>query len=356
MNTMLKLKSIVTLLIIVAFTFSCSSDDNQDILTPDGGTSDAELIVTESGTGDKRAVSVTGGANGENVKIRIKFESQSKSMRRLYITQNTGGSGEVPYQISTTGVTVDSKKDGSLDLASDKKNAFDFTIDFPAPSSMDNGTIVYNIWATSGRGDFRDVTKRNVFEDNAVGSITVKFGTGANSSSGIKVYEATILAAPLKDGSSNTFISVFDGKIYKINQGEEFAALWDFGYYYGATQKASLASTVDYPQLFDTNNDGTLDAGVAGISGVAAEELNNFYITTSTKDFDTTTTASDLDDISIPTTERVTDLAIGDVLEFVDNYGRKGLIKIKELVSGNGSNGKITFDVKVQAPTITIKP
>ena len=35
-----------------------------------------------------------------------------------------------------------------------------------------------------------------------------------------------------------------------------------------------------------------------------------------------------------------------DIVEFLDQYGNKGLIKITNIIPGNGSNGQITFNVK----------
>ncbi len=348
MNIILKLRSIVTLVLVSAFIFSCSSDDNEQIFTPPGSTNDGELIVTESGIGDKRAVNVTGGANGENVTVRIQFVSESTSMRRLYITQDVGGFGEEAYQISTTGVTVDNKKDGSLDLSSDLKNSFDFTIDFPAPMSMDNGTIVYKVWATSGRGDFRDVTKRNVFEDNAVGTITVTFGNGNNSANGIRSFTSTMLAAPLGDFSSLTFMSVYSGDIFRITDGEENAALWDFGYYYGQMGGAALASTDNYPN--DIIN-------VPEVAKTPADELFTkvyFKNRGTALDFDAITSAADIDSnvtVSTADSERVTGLTEGDVLEFFinrDTYMKKGVIKVVKIVPGFGTGAGITLDIKVQ--------
>jgi hypothetical protein len=349
MNTILKLKSIVTLLIIAAFTFSCSSDDNTDIEGPSEETT-YELIVntTNANNSKERDIQITTDQLNSTVKVNVTFTA-SNSMKRLYISKNEDGLANEPFKF--TNQAVDEKKDGSIDLVSDNKKEFTFNIDFDTPSNL-NGTITYVLWATTGRGDFRDVSKRNAIGDFDFGTITIKAGNGATGN-GVKSFSQTILSAPLADGSSESFISLFNSTIYKINQGEEYAAFWDFGYYYGATGKASLASASNYPMLFDTDNDEIADASVAGISGVAQEELNNFYITTSTIDFDSITNASDLDEISVPTTERVTNLSVGDILEFVDNYGNKGVIKITEIVEGFGNDGKITFDVKVQTTTLT---
>ncbi len=339
MNTMLKLKSIVALLIIVTFTFSCSSDDNDDIILVPGEVFDAELIVSESGVGDKRSVNVTGGATETSITSKVKFSSISKSMRRLYITQDINGTGEEPFVF--TSQEVDEKPDGSLDLVGGDKKDFEFKIELPTPS-MTNGTIVYKFWATTGRGDFRDITKRNALGDNILGTITVQYGSGTNSGSGIKSFTQTILSAPLASGDSKTFISLFNETVYKINQGEEFSALWDFGYYYGLTGKASLASSNNYP---------TNIIDVPTIGGVTADELNKAYFGLSSKtvaEFDAISSRSELDFVVQPENQRINNLTTNAIIDFVDNYGNKGLIKVVEISGTDGTGDFITLDIKIQ--------
>lgn len=350
MNKILKLKSILTLFIITAITFSCSSDDNTDIQGPSTETT-YELIVNTTNAGNivERDLKITTAELNSKVKVNVTFTSE-QSMRRLYIAKSENGGTYEPFAF--TNQQVDKKKDGSVDLVGDDKKTFTFNIDFDTPKTVD-GTITYILWATTGRGDFRDVSKRNAIGEFDFGTITITAGNGAVGD-GLKSYTQTILNAPLGDGSSGTFMSVFDGEIYKINEGEELAALWDFGYYYGDTNKASLASTSNYPSLFNHDNDiNTPLVAVSTLTGVAQEELNNFYIAKTTEiDFDAITKRADLDAIVKPDTEVVTKLIVGDILIFVDDYGNKGMIKITEIVPGIGTSGKITFDIKVQTSQI----
>lgn len=337
----------IALFVLAATIFSCSSDDNDDLVITDPDAEfDAELIVTEAGTDDKRDVTVNAADVTGDIKTKVVFSANSANMRRLYITQDVSATGEEPFVF--TSQEVDEKPDGSLDLVGDDKKDFEFQLDFPKPA-VTNGTVVYKLWATTGRGDFRDITKRNALGDDVVGTITVRYGSGVNDGSGIKAFTQTMLAAPLGDGSSETFISLFNNEVYKISEGEETAALWDFGYYYGNTQNASLASTSNYPALFDNDNDpDTALVNVSGLTGVAQTELNTFFIASSSIDFDAVADTSDLDAITTPTTQRVTGLSEGNVLEFVDKYGNKGVIKVAEISGTNGTGDFITLDIKVQ--------
>ncbi|WP_405205957.1 hypothetical protein [Aquimarina sp. LLG6339-5] len=339
MNKIFRLKSIALLSAVTLFITSCSSDSNDDIfIDPTDPTAfDGELSVFETGN-DNRTVTIdAANVSGTNATVKVSFSSSSNTMRRLYVTQNVSGFGAVPYDFAVAGVTVDDKKDGSLDLSSDNGDAFEFAIPFPVPTSADSN-IVYTIWATTGRGDFRDISKRNAISDTAIGTITIT-GSGTSTANGIKSFTQTMLAAPLGDGSSETFISLFNNEVYVINDGIETAALWDFGYFYGFSSNASLASTSNYPSdIID----------VPAISTLDADELNKFYITTSSLDFDLITSASDLDGITTPTTERVTGLSEGDVLEFADQYGNKGVIKVVEISGTDGTGDFIKIDIKVQ--------
>ncbi|GGX15009.1 hypothetical protein [Aquimarina muelleri] len=345
MNKILKFKSILTLFIIAAVTFSCSSDDNEDIQGPSTETTfDLKVTNTNAGNTAERDLKITTAELNSKVKVNVTFTSE-KSMRRLYIAQSINGETNIPFIFDSQ--EVDEKKDGSVDLVGDDKKTFTFNIDFNTPTTAD-GTITYILWTTTGRGDFRDISKRNAIGDFDFGTITIKAGNGAVGD-GLKSYTQTILNAPLGDGSSSTFMSIFDGEIYKINEGEELASLWDFGYYYGNTNKASLASANNYP---------TDIINVPAIGGVTADELNKVYFELSSKtvaEFDAITTKSDLDFIVQSTSQRINNLAVGNVIDFVDNYGNKGMIKIIEIVSGTGTSGKITFDIKVQTKDITLK-
>lgn len=337
MNKLISLKSTLMVLALSIFMVGCESDTNDDIMIDPGDQFDGELSVFENG-GDSRTVTIDGSSvSGSTANVKVSFMTTTNKMKRLYVTQNVSDFGAEPYQFSVGGVMVDDKKDGSLDLTSDNENSFEFAIPFPVPTSADS-KIVYTIWATTGRGDFRDISKRNAIADDAIGTITIS-GSGTNVSNGIKTFTQTMLAAPLGSGASETFISLYNNEVYVINDGVETAALWDFGYYYGATQNASLASTANYPS-------NIID--VPAISGLDAAELNNFYIATSTIDFDAVTSASDLDGITRPTTERVTSLSVDDVLEFEDQYGNKGVIKVIEISGTDGTGDFIKIDIKVQ--------
>lgn len=329
-------------LIAASLLYNCGGSDDSVFTPPvDTPVTTPELIVTEAGTGDKREISIN--TDKLVAPVLVKFATTSESMRRLYITSNVNGLGADPYTFENP--DVDSKADGSVDLKSDTKKELEYLINFPTPTE-DNSTIVYTLWTTTGRGDFRDAAKRNAIpvgegEAATVGTITITKGTGGTSESGNLRNLGTIkLKAPLSDESSDTFMSVFNGKTYKIND-KETAALWDFGFYYLVKSGATLAS----PQVYNTDV-----INVPNVSGIAVGDLNKFYFKKSTKtvqNFDDASLNSDLD-FDAPTSQDVQSLKVNDIIEFADQYGNKGLMKVTALKESYGSDGYIDITIKVQ--------
>lgn len=312
---------------------ACSEDDNV-LDVDDKDQSAPEITIVE---GDNTAA-ITVFANDykdttNTINVNVKFTS-SKSMKRIYMTENIAGAGAVKYELDIKDLKT--KADGSIDLSSAYANELTFSIPFPILSDMTAGTVEYQIWATSGRGDYRDITKRNLAGQ---GTITINYG-GDNPAAEVKEYTATILAAPTDDGKSETFISLIDGELYKINEGEEMVAYWDFGYFYGLTNNASLASTYDYP------------SNVIDIVSIAKitdkEDLNKTYFAISTMNFDNVVYASDLNGIVKSDKQTITKLKVGDVVEFVDNYDNKGLIKVTEIKGTYNAGDYIKLNIKVQ--------
>ncbi|UZO80781.1 hypothetical protein NBT05_17810 [Aquimarina sp. ERC-38] len=348
-----KTSAIILLVSILPFFTSCSDDNDDLVVTEEESEFDGNLIVTESGAGDNRNVVLNADNIEENsVLVKVRFATTTENMRRLYITRDVANSGIEVYDLNnkTEGIEIDDKADGSVDLKGDDKKEFEFQIRLDKPL-LSNGTVEYTLWTTTGRGDFRDVSKRNALGAEVVGTVTLEYGEAVNSTSGLKTFEATMLAAPLLDGSSNTFISLFNETVYKISDGEEFAALWDFGYYYGNTGKASLASASNFPALFDTNGDGEPDSAISALTGVPQEELNTFFFGASNlsfEEFEAISTGDELNGIGPLTRERINNLEEGQIVEFIDSYGHKGLILVLNVNGTFGNDGAITILVKVQ--------
>jgi hypothetical protein len=328
-----------TLLLAAAAFFAFSCDDNDEIKVDPNAEFDAVLEVKEAGPANPNADVIVDANAAATIKAKVAFTSTTKSMTRLYITQNIKGAGETIYEPTEN---IDLKGDGAVDLTGKDDNAFEFQFVLPVPAGVGTGTVVYKFWTTDGNGDVRDLTKRLAV---GPGTITLKYGAATNPSTGtaaVKSFTAKILAAPLADGTSLTFVSLIDGNIYKIKDGAEYAKLWDFGYYYTNAEKASLASAVNYETAFPF-------VDVDGIAGTA--DLNKAYFALSTKtsaEFDAVTTSENLAFITASTTQKIAGLVAGNIVQFVDNYGKKGLIRVVEVKGTTGAGDYIKIDIKVQ--------
>jgi len=345
---------------LALFVTSCSTDDGSVFQTPGPGDGDgdgdndpevATLVFNEADASTDIVVADASGEVGTTVPGRVIFTSDASTQRRMYITQNISGQGDMPFNnfnLGDTELTKALKADGSIDLDGATKMEIDFTFDLPVPD-IDNGSIVYSFWTTRGKGDFRDPTKRLVL---GVGTITVTVGNGTNPAAEVREFTGIRLFAPAVDGTTETFFSLLNEEVYRINVGREFRAFWDFGYYFGASgnsanDEASFASTAAYDVSFGFPVEGLEPAADED----AEETLNEAFFGPSDLDvaaFDGILLSGDLNAIVKSDTQKITNLSVGDVLEFVDNYGKKGLIKITFIEAGFDNNDYIEFDVKIQ--------
>ncbi|WP_273568133.1 hypothetical protein [Maribacter halichondriae] len=361
----LKVTSGFVILIMALFVSSCGSDDGTIFDTPlpggdqggdEGGDETPEVATIVYNEGDPSGNKVTAEASGEvgtSVPGRVIFTSTNTTQRRMYITQNVSGQGDMPFNnfnLNSDDLNKVLNADGSIDLDGATKKEIDFTFELPVPD-IDNGSIVYSFWTTRGKGDFRDPAKRLAL---GVGTITVTVGTGTNPAAAVREFTGVKLFAPDVNGNTETFFSLLNETVYKINVGPEFRAFWDFGYYYGASgvsadDNASFASTAAYDESFGFPVEG-LEPG-DDEEDADTETLNEAFFAMSTLDaaaFDGISLSGDLNSVTQSDAQKITNLSVDDVVEFVDNYGKKGLIKITDIQPGFGNADFIEFDVKIQ--------
>lgn len=315
---------------LVMLVVSC--DNNEEIKVDPDASYDVVLDVNEAGPSNPNKDVVVNASTQSDIKAKVSFTSTS-SMKRLYITQNVQGKGDEKFSPVEN---VDLKGDGSLDLTGKDDKNFEYQFMLPVPAGVAAGTVVYKFWVTSGSGDFRDPLKRLI---GTPGTITLKYGAATNPMANVKKYEDKKLFTPTADATSKTFISLLDGQIYSINQGEEYIAFWDFGYINLQNGGPTLHSTFSYPE-----------SAITSLSTLT-ESKNKIYFRASDKsaaEFDAVAVASDLDFITKPTDTFISFLATGDILEFVDQYGKKGMIKVLEAMEGNESSKFIRISIKVQ--------
>lgn len=337
----------------MGFFLSCSSDDNDTIVVdPTDPVDPFDARLNNNATDSLTAKVFLSDVDDSVIDVLLSFASDD-DMKRVYVTQNIQGQGDEKVDAAVV-FNVEAKPDGSIDLSGDLQTAFAFDLNFTTAGLPDVGTVVYKFWATSGRGDYRDNSKRNL-----IGPATLTIDLeGTNPAAVLQEYTSVIkLEAPTADGKSETFISTLDGAIYEINEGEEFAAFWDFGFYYLPSTGVSLASSAAYPNLFkdpaDTAPEGETTLPLVNVNtflGIEATEINNTYFVKATDaDFASFTVVDDLTfTISTTDEEKINELAIGDVVYVLDQYGKKGVLKVTDFIESFGSDGFIEFDLKMQ--------
>lgn len=268
----------------------------------------------------------------------------------------TSISGEVGDEVTFT-VTVEAKEGfNALRYAIELGTDSTFLEEFTRGSSIDSVwkkeikyTFVEKYVGESAFLSFIAVDEKSQSRAAQLDVTTTKTSTPINS------YTTVLLSAPTGDKTSKTFFSTNTGTTYSRTDIESTATSVspniDFGYYFGGSDKASLAAPASYPSaIYDlvAAKWGTRNATKFKTATVTAAE------------FDALTNGEDIvnawEAVTAAATGSVTKLAANNVLVFqVDsdkpstlNPGKYGLIKVVSIEGEAGSDGKITLDVKIQ--------
>lgn len=160
-----------------------------------------------------------------------------------------------------------------------------------------------------------------------------------------KIQTAVILYAPLGDLSSETFYSILNNETYSRNEVESTAdpisASIDFGYYYGTSDNASLASPAEYT-IYNLRDAGwaTRNATILSTTAITSAEYLEM-ITVS--DLEVAISGVDLNNAN----GTVTNLAEGDILMFKTVEDIQGLIHVITISGTDGSDGMIEIEIKL---------
>ena len=160
-----------------------------------------------------------------------------------------------------------------------------------------------------------------------------------------KIQTAVILYAPLEDLSSETFYSILKNETYSRNEVESTAdpisANIDFGYYYGTSDNASLASPAEYT-IYNLTDAGWTTRNATILSTTAI--TNSEYLEMITVgDLEAAISGVDLSNAN----GTVTNLSEGDILMFNTVEDVQGLIHIRAISGTDGSDGMIEIEIKL---------
>ncbi len=155
----------------------------------------------------------------------------------------------------------------------------------------------------------------------------------------VESYEQTLLAAPLGSEDSKSFYASSDNSTYTKTEADgnsDIQGKIDFGYWYSQDNGAVLVNTENYPAYdLQWSNTSTTQFGVTNLSVSEFDGIQN-------SDEVIVQAASDL------SSKNATSLQNDVIVAFETDGGKKGLIKVVEVIEGAGTDGEITFQVKIQ--------
>ncbi|SNT19667.1 hypothetical protein SAMN05421640_2794 [Ekhidna lutea] len=300
------LLSILGLSLLVLFTTSCGGDDEPVAAAPsvtvsasvngEAIASGDEVIVGSSVTFDV-TVNAEGGVNG----LDVNGTSYTRS-------QLNAEAGDTQGTISITSSAITEAQIGST-----------LVFEFQAVDDLDQTSAVVT------------------FEVSAI----------AAPSPDARSYSAVLLPVPTGDFMNENFFSVSSGTKYSSDDvtstSESISPTIDFGYYYGSSEEASIASPKGFEStVFSAQVDGwsVKNATVLKTTSMTAAQFNE---TATWADIDAAFDAGTTDDNGI-----ITNLAVGSVLAFETVDGVRGLIHISAIDPGFESNDSITLDILAQ--------
>jgi len=165
-------------------------------------------------------------------------------------------------------------------------------------------------------------------------SVTITTITPAGD---INTYSAKLMGA--QGAAAGSFFATTTGTVYTQANAASNSSIIDILYYYGATNEATLAAPSDALAGTIFNNSST------GLQTWAKRNETKFATTTiSSSDFENIK-----DDALFTQSPSVTysnKLAVGNVVAFKTETGKKGLVRVDKITTG--ASGDITITVKVQ--------
>lgn len=169
-------------------------------------------------------------------------------------------------------------------------------------------------------------------------------------------YTAKLLQAPLAGDTTTgsnrvVFFSATNGSTVNFAAAAAGAATMDFGYFWGNTANATLASPDDY---LTTVNSNFVGRRFSIKNQTRFRTVNaTFSIIDRNGQIDTffnagTPTPVGTSGIGVAGS-RATQLSAGNVLGMQFASGKKAILLVKDVQTGPGSLGSISFEIKVQA-------
>lgn len=173
--------------------------------------------------------------------------------------------------------------------------------------------------------------------------VKFKFSVAAPASPDVKKIAATKLYAILGSGASKSFFSISEGKLYShknvVDAGNTpVSKNIDFGYYYGATGKATLVAPASFPSnIFNISSWGTKKATKMVKTTLKAEDYTKLK---TVADVDAKIKSLTVDQ------NKVSGLVAGDIIAFktADSTPISGFVKVVKVQGKDGSSDYIEVE------------
>lgn len=223
-----------------------------------------------------------------------------------------------------------------------------FTEEGESPESTDefdlsgSGPVVVSITGinASQNEGVTDYTIVAADKDGVEGSVKVTVQVTTESESPAVTEFTAVLMGAHQNATDGSFMDAATGTVYKVAEAASNDTKIDFIYYYGATNKASLAAPSDATVL-EFNS-----LGVANWGTKNATKLS----TVAGADYDSYTTNEELSaavDAENPSGTLSNELSVNDVILFTTADGIKGAIKVTAITAE--TTGSITLSVKIES-------
>ena len=225
----------------------------------------------------------------------------------------------------------------SGDVASSTINRNDLDI----ASGTTDAKVTLTVLASSSLGD-GSIDFEAVDEEGNTATASFSFVVVSPAA---KIQTAVMLYAPLGDSSSQTFYSIANNQTYSlgdvISTSDPVSASIDFGYYYGSTDNAALASPAEYT-IYDLSAWGSQNETTLAVTTITSAEYLEMV---TVSDIETAIAGVDVTDAN----GTVTNLSANEILMFktVDNV--QGLIHVSAITGTDGSDGMIELEMKLAA-------
>ena len=297
---------LATLLLGGLFTLhSCGGEDVPPV-----------LVVTSLSSGFDASTDTFTGTEGDTLVMEISVEAEDV-FNTLTITKSDGSS-----------LLSEARTE-------DKQTSFSTSFSYVLTAAEIGKDVSLTITATDDNEGSDAVT---------IGIVTEKTPTA------VKEYDAKLqLFAPDGDGKNKAFFSTDDGKTYSnadvVGTADPVSPKIDFGYFYGNTNKASLAAPASYPEaVFDIGAWGTKNATKLKVTGMATD---HFAMIKTNDDILSHWAMSEMTDAD----GDAIDLKVGDIVGFeltADKGAKKGFILVTDIVGTFGSKDYIEISVVMQ--------